>query len=142
MDFSGRHFERAIILQAVRWYLSYSLSYRNIEELMEERGVDVCYSTVNRWFVKFAPLLAKTFEKNKLKVGSRWCLDETYLKVKGKWKYLYRAVDANGGTIDFLLCAKRDTAAAYRFLKKAYTANGKSSLINIDCSGANLASIQ
>ena len=71
MDFSGRHFERTIILQAVRWYLAYALSYRNIEELMEERGVEVCYSTVNRWVVKYAPILAKLFENKKRKVGNR-----------------------------------------------------------------------
>ena len=141
MDFSGHHFEKTIILQAVRWYLAYALSYRDIEELMEERGIDVRYSTVNRWVVKFAPLLAETFEKKKRKVGSRWRLDETYIKVRGQWKYLYRAVDANGETIDFLLSAKRNTASAYRFLKKACAANGKPSLINIDCSGANLAGI-
>ena len=142
MDFSGRHFERTIILQAVRWYLAYALSYRNIEELMEERGVEVCYSTVNRWVVKYAPILAKLFENKKRKVGNRWRMDETYIKVRGQWKYLYRAVDANGNTIDFLLCAKRNKAAAYRFLRKACICNGKPELINIDCSGANLAGIE
>ena len=96
MDFSGHHFEKTIILQAVRWYLAYALSYRDIEELMEERGIDVCYSTVNRWVVKFAPLLAETFEKKKRKVGSRWRLDETYIKALGMRPPVPKTLAKNG----------------------------------------------
>jgi len=142
LDFRGRHFDKTVIMQSVRWYLAYALSYRDVQELLQDRGVEVCFSTVQRWVVRYAPILAKSFEKRKRKVGRRWCMDETYIKVKGQWKYLYRAVDENGQTVDFLLCAKRDRNAAYRFLKKACIANGKPELVNIDKSGANLAGIE
>ena len=141
INFKGRHTPKSIILQCVRWYCSYALSYRNIEEMMKERGIEVDHSTLNRWVVYYAPKLEKSFHKNKKKPGDRWRMDETYIKVKGKWKYYYRAVDKQGNTIDFLLTAKRDTKAALRFFNKAIGRNGKPSLINIDKSGANKAGI-
>ncbi|HEB27895.1 MAG TPA: IS6 family transposase, partial [Porticoccus sp.] len=98
-------------------------------------------STLNRWVVHYAPKLEKAFHKKKKCPGDRWRLDETYIKVKGQWKYYYRAVDKQGNTIDFLLTAKRDTNAARRFLNKAIGRNGKPGLINIDKSGANKAGI-
>ena len=87
-SFKGRHFTREMILQSVRWYLAYALSYRDIEELMEERGFSVDHSTINRWVVHYAPRLEKAFRRKKKRVGDRWRMDETYIKVKGEWKYL------------------------------------------------------
>ena len=142
ISFKSRQTPKAIILQCVRWYCAYSLSYRNIEEMMQERGIDVDHSTLNRWVIHYAPLLEKAFHGKKKRSGNRWRMDETYIKVKGQWKYLYRAVDSDGNTIDFLLTAKRDTKAALRFFKKSIGRNGKPSLINIDKSGANTAGIK
>jgi len=131
-----------MILQCVRWYLAFALSYRDIEEIMQERGFDVDHSTIHRWVIHYSPLLVEKFRTKKRMPSGRWRLDETYIKVKGKWKYYYRAVDRNGETIDFLLTAKRDTKAALRYLRKAIGSNGKPSLINIDQSGANNAAIK
>lgn len=131
-----------MILQCIRWYLAYGLSYRDLEEMMEERGYTVDHSTLHRWVIHYSPLLEQAFRKKKRKPGDRWRLDETYIKVKGKWKYYYRAVDRDGETVDFLLTAKRDKKAALRYLKKAIGANGKPSLINIDKSGANTSAIK
>ena len=142
ISFKGRHHQQDIILQCVRWYVAYSLSYRDLEELMQERGYAVDHSTVQRWVVHYAPRIEKAFRKNKKRVGNRWRLDETYIKIKGEWKYLYRAVDKQGQTIDFLLTVKRDKKAARHFLNKAIGSNGKPSLINIDKSGANTAAIK
>jgi putative transposase len=99
-------------------------------------------STIQRWVVYYAPRIEKAFRKNKKRVGNRWRFDETYIKIKGEWKYLYRAVDKQGDTIDFLLTAKRDKKAARRFLNKAIGSSGKPGLINIDKSGANTAAIK
>ena len=131
-----------MILQSVRWYLAYSLSYRDIEELMHERGFSVDHSTINRWVLHYAPQLEAAFRRKKKRVGNRWRMDESYIKVKGQWSYYYRAVDKQGKTIDFLLTARRDTKAALRFLKKAIARNGKPSLVNIDQSGANTAGLK
>ena len=92
----------------VRWYVAYSLSLRNLEEMMAERGIEIDHSKVHRWVIKLVPLFEKTFRKYKQPVGKSWRTDETYIKVKGQWKYLYRAVDKAGKTIDFLFRAKRD----------------------------------
>jgi putative transposase len=147
ISFKGRHHQQDIILQCVRWYVAYSLSYRDLEELMQERGYAVDHSTVQRWVVHYAPRIEKAFRKSKKRTGNRWRLDwsgipETYIKIKGEWKYLYRALDKQGQTIDFLLTVKRDKKAARRFLNKAIGSNGKPSLINIDKSGANTAGIE
>ena len=140
--FKGRQYEREIILLCVRWYLAYPLSYRNLEEMMKERGLSLVHSTIYRWLIAYSPQLIKRFKPYKKTVGSSWRLDETYIKVKGEWKYLYRAVDKYGKTIDFLLTEKRDKKAAGRFLKKAIGSNGIPSVINIDKSGANTAGIK
>jgi transposase-like protein len=142
ISFNGRHFQNDMILQCVRWYLAYGLSYRDLEEIMEERGFSVDHSTIHRWVIHYSPLLEKEFRKKKRKPGDRWRLDETYVKIKGKWKYLYRAVDKQGNTVDFLLTARRDKKAALRYLNKAIDASGKPGLINIDKSGANTAAIK
>ncbi len=111
--FKGHRFEKSFILICVRWYLAYSLSYRNIEEMMTERVISVDHTNIYRWIQKFAPKLEAVFRKKyKRPVGKSWRMDETYIKVKGDWKYLYRAVDKEGNTIDFLLnrlnCTLRD----------------------------------
>ena len=112
ISFKGRHFQKEMILQSVRWYLAYALSYRDIEEIMSERGFVVDHSTIQRWVVHFSPHLLIAFHKKKKRPGDRWRLDETDLKAKGQWKYFYRAVDKQGHTIDFLLTAERDKKAA------------------------------
>jgi transposase-like protein len=142
ISFKGRHFQRDMIMQSARWYLAYGMSYRDLEEIMQERGFSVDHSTVQRWMIHYAPLLEQAFGKKKRKPGNRWRLDETYLKVKGQWRYYYRAVDRDGENVDFLLTAKRDKKAALRYLNKAIGANGKPSLVNIDKSGANTAAIK
>src|SRR5262249_55861841 len=126
----------------VRWYLPYPLSYRHVEELMEERGVPVDHATINRWVVKYSPQLEEAFHRRKRPVWISWRMDETYIKVKGEWKYLYRAVDKYGQTIDFLLTEQRDTEAALKFLKKAIRRNGLPETITIDGSDANEAAIK
>ena len=126
----------------MRWYLRYRLSYRDVQELMAERGVEVNYSTLNRWVVAYAPLLAAEAQRRKRGVGLSWRLDETYIKIRGQWKYLYRAVDKDGDTIDFLLTAKRDAKAALRFIRQAIRNNRMPDKINIDKSGANTAAIK
>lgn len=142
ISFKWRHFEKEIILMAVRWYLAYALSYRNIEELMLERGVKVDHSTVNRWVIKYAPLLEEEFrKKRKYSVGDSWRMDETYIKVKGEWAYLYRAVDKEGKTIDFMLSEKRDKKAAKAFFDKAIGSSGLPGKITIDKSGSNKSAL-
>ena len=130
-----------IILVCIRWYAAYPLSYRHIEEMMQERGVFVDHSSINRWAIRFLPLLEKAFRKHKRPVGGSWGMDETYIKVKGVWKYLYRAVDKEGKTVDFLLTAKRDKSAANRFFEKAMRHNGDPEKVTMDKSGANKAAI-
>jgi putative transposase len=139
--FKGSHFERDVILWGVRWYVAYPLSYRQIEEMMGERGVEVDHSTLNRWVLKYVPALEKAFLARKRPVGRSWRLDETYVRVKGAWKYLYRAVDKAGATVDFLQTAKRDGKAALRFLRKAIGRHGVPEKVTIDKSGANTAAI-
>jgi putative transposase len=142
IEFKGSHFEREVILWGVRWYVAYPISYRQLEEMMDERGVEFDHSTLNRWVLKYVPLLEKQFRARKRPVGSSWRMDETYVKVKGVWKYLYRAVDKAGATVDFLLTAKRDRKAARRFSFKAIRYNGTPAKITIDKSGANTAAIE
>ena len=142
IEFKGSHFERDVILWGVRWYVAYPISYRQLEEMMQERGVEVDHSTLNRWVVKYVPLLDKQFRARKRPVGSSWRMDETYVRIKGVWKYLYRAVDKAGATVDFLLTAKRDRKAALRFLRQAIGQNGVPEKITIDKSGANTAAIE
>jgi putative transposase len=141
LSFKGMRFPADVILVCIRWYAAYPLSYRHLEEIMDERGVSVDHYTVNRWAVGFLPLIEKQSRKHRRKVGSSWRMDETYIKVKGVWKYLYRAVDRKGKTVDFLLTAQRDMAAARRFLEKAMRENGVPDKIAMDKSGANKAAI-
>jgi putative transposase len=142
ISFKGAHFERDIILTCVRWYLAYPLSYRQLEEMMQERGVAVDHSTINRWVLKYAPQLEHTFRTQKRPVGMSWRMDETYIRVKGEWRYLYRAVDKSGQTIDFLLTEHRDEQAAMRFLTQAIRRHGVPKTITIDGSEASAAAIR
>ena len=143
IDFKGHRFEKDIILVCVRWYLAYPLSYRNLEEMMRERGVAVDHSNVYRWVRKFTPQLEAAFRKGKKRpVGKSWRMDETYVSVKGQWRYLYRAVDKAGQTVDFLLTAHRDKKAALRFFKKAVGQHGLPDKVTIDKSGANTAALE
>ncbi len=141
LDFKGSQFEREIILWGVRWYVAYPISYRQLEEMMGERGVAVDHSTLNRWVIKYAPEVAKQFRRLQRPVGRCWRMDETYVKIKGKSAYLYRAVDKEGHTIDFLLTPTRDREAAGAFLRKAIRSQGLPEKITIDKSGANTAAI-
>jgi len=143
ISFKGKHFKKTIILMGVRWYVAYSLSYRNIEELMAERGVHVDHSTINRWVIHYSPKLEAQFTKHhKRRVGSSWRMDETYVMIKGAWCYLYRAVDKAGATIDFMLSKNRDKKAAKRFFIKAMGYSKKPDKITIDKSGSNNAALQ
>ena len=142
VSFKGAHFPEEIILTGVRWSVAYPLSTRPIEELMRERGVYVDHSTINRWVVKYSPQLEAAFHRRKRSVGRSWRMDETYIKVKGRWYYLYRAVDKTGQTIDFLLTEQRDERAAKRFLTQAIRRHGVPEKITIDGSEANEAAIK
>ena len=137
----GMRFPIDVILVCIRWYAAYPLSYRHLEEMMDERGVFVDHSSINRWAIRFLPLLEKVFRQHKRLVGGNWRMDETYIKVKGVWKYLYRAVDKEGKTVDFLLTARRDKAAALRFFEKAMKASGVPEKVTVDKSGANKAAM-
>jgi len=137
----GMRFPLDVILVCIRWYAAYPLSYRHLEEMMQERGVFVDHSSINRWAIRFLPALEKVFRKHKRPVGVSWRMDETYIKVKGIWKYLYRAVDKESKTVDFLLTVKRDKAAVMRFFDKAMQTNSVPAKVPMDKSGANKAAM-
>ncbi|MEY0878642.1 IS6 family transposase [Providencia manganoxydans] len=139
--FKRLHYPTDIMAQCIRWYLAYSLSLRNLEEMMAERGIDVDHSTLHRWVLRLAPLLDKAFRRYKRPVGRRWRMDETYIKINGRWRYLYRAVDKAGQTVDFLLTAKRDAAAALRFFRKAIHHHEEPNMVTIDKNSANKAAV-
>ena len=123
--FAGYRFPPEVILLAVRWYLRYGLSYRDVEELLPERGVEVDHVTIYRWVQRFTPMLIDAARPCRHAVGGRWFVDETYVKVAGQWRYVYRAVDQRGQVIDVYVSAKRDTAAARRFFSTALIAHGE-----------------
>jgi len=145
-DFKWRHFSGEIILWAVRWYSKYGISYRDLEEMAEERGLSVDHTTLYRWVQSYAPEMHKRLKRFALgAICDSWRVDETYIKVAGEWKYLYRAVDKCGNTIDFYLSATRDAKAAKRFLAKAL--NGlkawqKPRAINTDKAGCYVPAIE
>jgi transposase-like protein len=118
-DFKGRHFEACLIVQAVTWYLRYPLSYRDLEEMFRERGFEVDHSTINRWVLAYAPDIEKRLRQFRKPHCGSVRVDETYVKIPGKWRYLDRAIDKHGNPFDFLLTAKRDLDAAKRFSKDA-----------------------
>lgn len=121
-----------VVIQCVRWYLAYALSLRNLEEIMAERGVIVDHSTLHRWVIRLVPFLDKAFRRHKRTVARWWRMDDTYIKVKRQWKYLYRAMDTAGQTNDFLLTAKRGAAVALRFFREAIRHHGKLEVVTID----------
>ena len=131
--FRGRHFQSEIIVLCVRWYLRYPLSYRDLEEMMAERGSVVDHSTIARWVLHYAPILNQRIRREMRPPNRSWRVDETYLRVAGKWTYLYRAIDSAGDTIDFLLSPNRDLIAAKGFLRLALsTGRTRPRVINVD----------
>ena len=131
--FRGRHFQDVVILLCVRWYLRYSLSYRDLEEMMAERGLSIDHVTIWRWVQRYAPVLNQRIRRELRRPNRSWRVDETYVKVAGNWAYLYRAVDSTGETIEFMLSPKRDLIAAKLFLRLALSGGGRSPrVINVD----------
>jgi transposase-like protein len=142
--FKGRHYPGELILLCVRWYLRYPLAYQHVAEIVQERGVEVDASCIWRWVQAYAPELNKRCRPHLKPTNKSYRVDETYIKVKGQDRYLYRAVDSSGQTIDFLLAAKRDAAAAKRFLRKALNGAGNSvpRVINVDQNRAYPAAVE
>jgi transposase-like protein len=131
--FRGRRFPEEIIVLCVRWYLRYCLSYRDLEEMMAERGVEVDHSTIARWVLHFSPILNDLIRHEMRRPNRSWRVDETYVRVAGRWTYLYRAIDSAGNTIDFLLSPNRDLTAAKGFLQLALSAAAvRPRVINVD----------
>jgi transposase, IS6 family len=120
-SFKGRQFTAEVILWAIRWYLMFPISYRDLALMLRDRGVEVDHTTLFRWIQAYAPEIEKRIRPHLRPSNGSWRVDETYVKVKGRWMYLYRAVDSRGQTIDFLLSARRDAEAAKRFFRKALT---------------------
>jgi putative transposase len=139
--FKGRQFDQSVILLCVRWYLAYNLSLRNLEEMMAERGISVDHATVHRWTVRYAPMLLERFNQHKRLVSRKWHIDETYIKVRGRWIYLYRAIDSNGDTVEFWFSERRNLTAAKRFLDRALKRHGRPERIVIDGSQTNREAI-
>ena len=138
----GSHFPTSVTLYAVYFYVRFAVSYRDLEEIMAERGVHVDHATLNRWVVKYASMIAQELRNRSRPVSVSWRMDETYIKVKGRWAYLYRAVDNQGQTIDFMLSAHRRQSAARNFFRNAIAKNGVPKRVVVDKSGSNLAGLQ
>jgi transposase-like protein len=139
--FKGRHFDRWVILLCVRWYLAYNLSLRNLEEMIAEGGISVDHATIGRWVVRYSPEFLERFNRRKRPVSRKWHVDETYIKVRGRWMYLSGAIDINGDTVDFWFSERRNLAAAKRFLSKALKRHGRPERIAIDGSQTNREAI-
>ncbi|MEQ9115643.1 MAG: IS6 family transposase [Rickettsiales bacterium] len=138
IDFKWRHYEGEVILLCLRWYLRYKLSYRNLSEMMNERGLNIVGSTVYRWVQHYSPVLQKKVSYFMKSYSDSWKIDETYVKVKGEWLYLYRAIDSRGQTIDFYLSKTRNHKAARLFLRKLINKRNVSEprVINVDANPA------
>jgi len=135
--FKGRHFDREIVVLCVRWYLSFKLSYRDLVAMMAERGIGLAHTTILRWVQHYSPEFVKRWKRYARRVGGSWRCDETYIKVKGVWVYLYRAVDKNGKTVDFYLSRKRDVNAAKGFLRSAMKNTRRPTKITLDAYAAS-----
>ena len=135
--FKGRHFDQEIVVLCVRWYLSYKLSYRDLVAMMGERGIGLAHTTILRWVQHYTPEFEKRWNRYARSVGGSWRCDETYIKVKGEWAYLYRAVDKAGKTVDFYLSRKRDVNAAKTFLRKAMKGQRIPTKITLDAYAAS-----
>ena len=130
--FRGRHFDHVIIILCVRWYITYKLSYRDLVEMMTERGIILSHTTILRWVQCYVPEFEKCWQRYARPVGTSWRVDETYIRVKGRWTYLYRAVDKQGLTVDFLLSEHRNIATAKLFFTQAIKQHGPPQKITID----------
>ncbi|WP_378941724.1 IS6 family transposase [Mesorhizobium sp. ANAO-SY3R2] len=139
--FSGRHFDRSVILLCVRWYLAYNFSLRDLEEMMAERGISVDHFTIHRWVIRFSPLLLERFNARKRGVTGKWHIDETYIRVLGRWMYLHRAIDSVGDTVEFFFSEHRDLLAAKRFICKALKRHGRPDRVVVDGSQTNQEAI-
>ena len=117
-QFKGKQFQKDVIIVAVGYYLRYNLSYREVQEILYDRGIHVCHTTIYRWVQEYGKILYQIWKKKNKQSFYSWKMDETYIKIKGKWHYLYRAIDADGLTLDIWLRKKRDTQAACAFLKR------------------------
>lgn len=142
VDFKGTQFPKTVILHAVFFYVRYLVSYRDLQEIFAELVIAVDYATLNRWVIRYSPQIAAQARLRKRPTARSWRVDETYIKVKGKWTYLYRAVDRDSQAIDFMLSERRDQPAAQRFFRKAIATNGLPGKVVIDKSGANLAGLE
>jgi len=142
--FKWKHYQPELILLTVRWYLRYNLSFRNLVEMMEERGLSIAHTTIMRWVHQYGPQLEEKVRHHLKTTNDSWRVDETYIKVKGQWMYVYRAVDSEGNTIDFYLSKSRDKQAAKRFFKKALAASHvcKPRVITVDKNPAYPVAIQ
>ena len=135
--FSGRHFDRQIIIVCVRWYTSFKLSFRDLVIMMADRGISLAHTTILRWVQHYLPEFEKRWKRYAGPVGGSWRMDETYIKVRGQWVYLYRAVDKAGRTVDFFLSQKRDVNAAKSFLRRAMKNTRKPTKITLDAYAAS-----
>lgn len=142
--FKWKQYQNEIIILCVRWYLKYPLSYRNIKDMMEERGLFLSHTTIYRWVIEYSPILSRGLRKSLRKTNDSWRVDETYIKVSGVWTYLYRAVDQNGSTIDFWLSKSRDKKAAKNFFRKALRSphNSNPRVITTDKYAATIKTIK
>src|SRR3984893_2492974 len=130
--FKGRHFDQEIIVLCIRWYLPFKLSSRDLVQMMAERGTALAHTTILRWVQRYVPEFEKRWSRYARPVGESWRVDETYIKVRGQWVYLYRAVDKKGRTVDFLLSKRRDVMAAKRFFSQATRQHGTPRVITLD----------
>ena len=135
--FKGRHFDQQVIILCVRWYLGYKLSSRDLVEMMGERGIELAHTTILRWVQRYVPEFERRWSRYARTVGGSWRCDETYIKVNGRWAYLYRAVDKQGQTVDFRLSERRDVAAAKAFFRQAMKHNGTPRVITLDAYAAS-----
>ena len=140
--FKGFCSSPSVIMLFVYMKCRFSLSYRELEEMMMIRGAEIDHSTLQRWVKRFVCLIDQRVRQRKKPVGESWRMDETYIKLNGKWVYLYRAVDRQGHTVDFLLRARRDAVAAKAFFRKAFKENGRPDKVTVDKSGSNKAALE